>query len=97
MNEEHTDEILKLIRKCSSKWKEIGRGLGFKKSELDEISTETARNSTVDYLEALLSRWLNWAPPVHEFPNQKNLATVLRSSEVKEEALAYSIGQADFK
>eukprot|EP00731_Ephydatia_muelleri_P013282 Em0007g592a len=96
LNDEHTDDILRIIRKCAAKWKEIGRGLGFKKSELDDISTETGRNTTVDYLEALISRWLNWAPPSHPFPNQKDLAGVLRSSEVKEEALAYTLGQANF-
>ena len=97
LTDENTDDIVTVIRKSAGKWKEIGRGLGFKKAELDEISTENARNSAVDYLEALISRWLNWAPPTHPFPNQKDLAAVLRSPEVKEEALAFTLGQHNFK
>ena len=41
----------------------------------------------------MLSRWLKWAPPNHEFPSGHALAEALRSPLVKEEELAYNLEQ----
>ena len=71
------------IKICAPKWKKIGKGLGFKKKDLDTISNRNAPCTFEEDLRDLKNDWLRWAPPEHPFPNQKDLAKVLKSLEVK--------------
>ena len=95
LTEDNIDEIVKIIKNSAPKWREIGRQLGFKKQQLDAVADEK-HNSSVDYLENLLGKWLKWAPPCHKSPNQKALADALRSQDVGEYTLANTFGQHDF-
>ena len=76
--------------KCASnQWWAIGGNLGFTFDELDSIVREPGRCGDVDYYEAMLRRWLDWAPPKHPFPSLQSLLTAFR--DVGKERLAYDL------
>ena len=81
------DEIFKTMRNSATKWKRIGKGLGFKKKVLDKISNTNALCTFEDDLRDLVYEWLTWAPPENPFPNQKDLATVLRGASLGQPSL----------
>ena len=80
--------------KASPKWKEIGRQLGFKLAELDEITLMEGLHNVKHYYSEMLGRWVEWTPPEpHYFPTLDRLISVLRSKGVGEERLAYTLEQ----
>ena len=56
--------VLEKLRPHSSKWRDIGVGLGFTPSELDTIEAAPRHHPTApkSFLSAMLSDWLEWAP-----------------------------------
>ena len=84
----HT-EISQSTKSASNQWRAIGGKLGFTFDELDSIVHEPGRCGDVDYYEAMLRRWLDWAPPKHPFPSLQSLLTALR--DVGKERLAYDL------
>eukprot|EP00731_Ephydatia_muelleri_P015895 Em0009g319a len=74
----HT-EICQNTKSASSKWRAIGGELGFTFDELDSIVREPGRNGVVDYYQAMLRRWLDWAPPNHTDPTLQHLISALRA------------------
>ena len=48
----------------STKWKVIGEGLGFTRSELDtiEAAPRLYHGAPQSFLSEMLSKWLQWAP-----------------------------------
>ena len=56
--------ILEKLHPYSSKWRNIGEGLGFTSSELDNIQAAPLRllSAPQSYLSAMLADWLQWAP-----------------------------------
>ena len=71
------DEIFDIMRNSASRWKRIGKELGFKKQDLDRISNRNALCIFEDDLRDLVYEWLSWAPPENPFPNQKDLAIAM--------------------
>ena len=80
LNEYDHTEIFQTTESASDKWRAIGRKLGFTSDELDTIVREPGRNWNDDYYEAMLRRWLDWAPPNHTPPSLQSLLSALRAA-----------------
>ena len=87
-DDSHT-EVFKMTKKACSKWKSIGRELGFTEEELSAIVREPGQTGEEDYYSAMLMRWLNWAPPNHSLPSVQQLLSILRG--VGFERLAFDL------
>ena len=75
------------MRSAAPQWRDIGRHLGFKLTELNDMIPKN--NTPVDYLEEMLEQWLNWAPPYRSYAYTEDLAEALR--EAKLEKLAHTL------
>ena len=62
LNEGNLPNILVQLRERSSNWKQIGRGLGFREGELNNIEATHNIKTAHDFLCAMLSKWLQFAP-----------------------------------
>ena len=80
LNDGDHSNIFQSTKSASDKWRAIGRELGFTIDELDSIVHEPGRNGDEEYYEAMLRRWLDWAPPNHSPPSLQNLLSALRAS-----------------
>ena len=86
------DQLLRKTKRAASKWREIGRELGFSESNLGDITRTTALHTDVDYYSEMLSQWLDWAPPEpHYIPTLGRFTSALR--KVGLERLAYDLEQ----
>ncbi|KAL5510296.1 hypothetical protein EMCRGX_G005822 [Ephydatia muelleri] len=79
LNECDHGNIFQSTKSARDKWRAIGWELGFTSDELDSIVREPGRNGDEDYYEAMLKRWLDWAPPNHTPPSLQSLLSVLRA------------------
>ena len=80
LNENDHSEIFKTTESACNKWRAIGRNLGFTVDDLDTIVRETGRHEAVDYYEAMLRRWLDWASPNHTPPSLQSLLSALHNA-----------------
>ena len=71
-------ELCKITKSASGEWRSIGGELGFSIDELDSIVREPGRHGDVDYYQAMLRKWLDWAPPNHNDPTLQCLISALR-------------------
>ena len=78
LNECEHGNIFQSTKSACDKWRAIGWELGFTSDELDSIVREPGRNGDEDYYEAMLKRWLDWAPPNHTTPSLQTLLSALR-------------------
>ena len=62
LNEGNLPEILEQLKEYSSKWKQIGHGLGFREGELNNIEATHDIKTPEGSLCAMLSKWLQFAP-----------------------------------
>jgi hypothetical protein len=61
---DHSDIYTKLAPHAA-KWRDIGKGLGFKEGEMDNIQSHPMlliQSPPKSYLREILSQWLQWAP-----------------------------------
>ena len=86
LNECDHTEIFQTTESASDKWRAIGRKLGFTVDELDSIVREPGRHGDEDYYEAMLRRWLDWAPPNHTPPSLQSLLSALRAAGKERQA-----------
>ena len=77
--------IILITKSASAKWRKIGGELGFTIDDLDSIIREPGRYGE-DYYEAMLKRWLDWAPPNHDSPAVQSLTSALREAGKEREA-----------
>ena len=65
--------ILNLVHNFSDKWYEIGLGLGFAPSELNQISSNPSlfMSAPASFLTQLLSQWVQW--PTVNYPIKPTL------------------------
>ena len=80
MSERDHAIIFVSTKSACDKWRAIGWGLGFTSDELGAIVREPGRNGDEDYYEAMLRRWLDWAPPNHTPPSLQSLLSALRAA-----------------
>ena len=80
LSDDHHAQLFRLTKKASDRWKAIGRHLGFGDGELDAIVREPGRHGDDDYYGAMLTRWLDWAPPNHGYPTLDGLVSALRAA-----------------
>jgi len=69
--------------KCAaSKWKQIGLSLGFKDFDIAAIEENPLLmpEGSIGYFKEMLSCWLKWAPPKHNWPTFGTLAAAFQSS-----------------
>ena len=78
MEEKDLDALFKFIENASPQWRNIGTALGFRKVDLDAITTKAGLKEDAHFFQELLLKWLNWAPPDHSFPFTEDLATALQ-------------------
>ena len=78
LNEDDHGNIFGSTKSACDKWRTVGRELGFTMNKLDSIVREPGRNGDEDYYEAMLMKWLNWAPPNHCYPSLQTLLSALR-------------------
>ena len=84
-DDDHLDKLLcKTEDKAAPYWKEIGKKLGFKITDLDRIPRELALHSERDYYASMIRKWMNWAPPNHKFPTLEALVKAMRDTEIDE-------------
>ena len=85
--DEHDHAIIfQTTKSACDKWRAIGWELGFTCDELDFIVREPGRYGDVDYYEAMLRRWLDWAPPNHTPPSFQSLVSALRAAGKERQA-----------
>lgn len=91
--------LLNLMRNFSDKWYDIGIGLGFAPSELNQIRSKPSlfMEAPVSFLTQLLSQWVQWPTARnHSKPTVRLLCAALRSSLIGLGALAESV-EAEMK
>ena len=86
MNEFDHANIFQSTKSACPKWRAIGWELDFTTDELDAIVREPGRNGDEDYYEAMLRRWLDWAPPNHTPPSFQSLLSALRAAGKERQA-----------
>ena len=64
LSENHYSILYDKLAEYSAEWREIGRYLGFRPSELNEIQAKPLllNNAPKSWLGAMLADWLQWAP-----------------------------------
>ena len=79
----------------ASDWKVLGLQLGLTLKELKAIESMPLLIPTgpAAFLQEMLHRWLNRAPPSHPFPTITKLCDALRSCTVGEKRVAYDLEQ----
>ena len=75
---EDVDSLFEVVKGPKSKWRDIGRELGFTLKEMDNIAQKKGISQDQDYFQELLDLWLNWAPPERPFPCTEDLLDALR-------------------
>ena len=94
MTEDDIVALMKLIRSFSNKWHDIGLGLGFPPSELNQISSNPSlfMSAPASFLKELLSQWVQWPTANHPTkPTLRALCETLRSSLVGLGSLANKV------
>lgn len=79
--------LMNRIHNFSHKWRDIGLGLGFFPSELDQISCNPSlfmsTSAPTSYMTRLLSQWVQWPTENHPTrPTLRALCEALRSAIV---------------
>ena len=87
LDPEDSSDLLAAVRSAASQWRDIGRHLGFKLTELNDMIPKN--NAPVDYLEEMLEQWLNWAPPLRSYAYTEDLVEALRAAKL--EKLAHTL------
>ena len=83
--DKHLDKLLnKTSDKVSPYWKEVGNKLGFKDDTLGKIPRELALRSERDYYVSMIRKWMNWAPPKHDFATLEALVKAMRDTDIDE-------------
>lgn len=94
LTEKNVISILNLVRDFSDKWYDIGLGLGFAPSELNQISSNPSlfMSAPTSFLTKLLSQWVQWPTISHpEKPTLDALCETLCSSLVGLGSLAEKV------
>eukprot|EP00731_Ephydatia_muelleri_P035166 Em0101g1a len=89
LHDDNHTQIFKMTKKACSEWRGIGMKLGFTDNELSAIVREPGRTHEEHYYSAMLTRWLDWAPPNHYLPSVQQLSVALR--EVGKERVAFDL------
>ena len=65
LNDVNHGAIYEKLAPRAAKWRDIGKQLGFKEEEMDNIQSNPMlmmQSPPENYLRAMLSQWLQWAP-----------------------------------
>ena len=99
LTEDDIATLLNLMHNFSDKWHNIGIGLGFAPSELNQIQSKPSlfMEAPLSFFKQLLRQWVQW-PTVrhHSKPTVRLLCETLRSSFVGLGALAEQV-EAEMK
>ena len=68
-----------ITKSASGEWRAIGGELGFTFDELDSMVCEPGRYGDMDYYQAMLRKWLDWAPPNHADATLQCLISAFRA------------------
>jgi len=69
-----------ILRAAAPKWREIGGTLGILDSDLSNIHHNLGLllEGPSGYFREMLSQWLKWAPPNHDWPTVEALTLALQ-------------------
>ena len=87
LDPEDVDKLFAFVESAKSKWRDIGRKLGFTMKDMEGIVTKKGVNQDQDCFQELLDLWLNWAPPCRSFPYTEDLVEALRHVQLHRLAL----------
>ena len=65
MCDDDHSSVYKKLEDKAAKWRDIGKELGFREGEMDNIQSDPMlllQSAPKSYLRELLSQWLQWAP-----------------------------------
>lgn len=81
------------LQPCANVWNQLGLQLGLQSAELKSIESMPLLIpcGSAAFLQEMMYRWLNQAPPSHPFPTITKLCIALRSCAVRQERVAYEI------
>ena len=85
-------QVFEKTKSACTKWKAIGRRLGFKNEELSSMVHVDGNTTQEDFYVTMLNQWLKWAPPYHSFPAVQQLSQVL--NEVNKQKQAFDLNDA---
>ena len=94
LTERDVPALISLIHDFSTKWYDIGIGLGFAPSELNLIVSKPLllAAAPTSYLAELLSQWMQWPTVNHpQKPTLRTRCEALRSSHVRLGSLAEKV------
>ena len=76
-------------------WKELGLQLGINFGELNVIEATRLLipGGPAAFLQEILFRYLNFAPPSHQHPTLEKLCKALRSRAIRQDRLAFDLEQ----
>ena len=97
MKKGNIQSLMKHLRQCASKWKDVGYSLNFQGWEMDSIRDTFPRATPQELMRELMEKWCEW--PNDDHPNRptlEKLCGALRSGTVGYGALANTIeGERD--
>lgn len=89
LTEGDLDALGSFISSAHLRWRDIGRSLGFKHTELSGIVPKQGLTTQNDYFMEMLSCYLKWAPPGKQYPATEDIIKALR--DVGEHNLALKL------
>ena len=92
LTEQDLYDLTKTLRAAAPQWREIGGTLGILDSDLSIIQHNLGLllEGPPGYFREMLSQWLKWAPPNHDWPTVEALILALQRNG--HEGLAAKIG-----
>eukprot|EP00731_Ephydatia_muelleri_P005380 Em0002g1556a len=81
LDPEDGSDLLAAVRSAASQWRDIGRHLGIKLPELNDMIF--MNNTPVDYLEEMMEQWLNFTMPLRSYTYTEDLVEALRAAKLE--------------
>ena len=81
LDPEDGSDLLAAVRSAASQWRDIGRHLGIKLPELNDMIF--MKNKPVDYLEEMMEQWLNFTMPLRSYTYTEDLVEALRAAKLE--------------
>lgn len=87
--------LLNHLQLIASHWKDLGLqlGLGLEELKTVEATPILIPGGPVAFLQEILHKWLNFAPPSHAQPTLTKLCEALKSPSVKQNRVAHDLEQ----
>ena len=87
--------LMNNLQPIASHWKDLGLqlGLGLEELKTVEATPILIPGGPVAFLQEILHKWLNFAPPSHAQPTLTKLCEALKTPSVKQNRVAHDLEQ----